>query len=207
MTATALPVPPARDLRQLDEVSLDPPHQRLMDSAAGHAGGPPSWRQRKLSELRLVLALAQVSRRFGVEWADARADLRLMILMLAPVPCLPDPTAPLCVAPAARLGLVYREEAVRLPQPGYSFIQLLEPRHAWHPNIATGPQHLCLGPKVAAGTRAKSLLLTAYGALTLQSVQFDIADAAGVLNPDAAVWWQANTDKIPLTREPFLRPE
>jgi hypothetical protein len=28
-----------------------------------------------------------------------------------------------------------------------------------------------------------------------------------VLNPAAADWWQQNTDRIPLTREPFLHRE
>ena len=27
---------------------------------------------------------------------------------------------------------------------------------------------------------------------------------AGILNCDAAIWWQSNTHRIPLTAEPFL---
>ena len=40
----------------------------------------------------------------------------------------------------------------------------------------------------------------------MQSVMFDEQDPAGVLNADAARWWQQNRDRIPLSREPFIRP-
>ena len=50
---------------------------------------------------------------------------------------------------------------------------------------------------------ADDLVLMAYGALSLQTTQFSLADPAGVLNPEAARWFQANPTHIPLTREPF----
>jgi hypothetical protein len=61
-----------------------------------------------------------------------------------------------------------------------------------------------LGAKLPAGIRLTELLLLTYGALAYQSVSLDWLDPAGVLNPDAAVYLQANPQYVPLTREPFL---
>jgi hypothetical protein len=44
----------------------------------------------------------------------------------------------------------------------------------------------------------------AYSALSMQSIQIDSFDPAGVMNAPAATWWQANVDRIPLTTAPFL---
>jgi hypothetical protein len=54
----------------------------------------------------------------------------------------------------------------------------------------------------------RDILLMAYGALTLQSVQLNPGDAAGVMNPAASDWWIHNLHRLPLTREPFIsRPK
>jgi hypothetical protein len=50
------------------------------------------------------------------------------------------------------------------------------------------------------------IVVMTYGALTMQSVMIDEQDSAGVLNRDAAHWWQQNLWRIPLSREPFIRP-
>jgi hypothetical protein len=49
-------------------------------------------------------------------------------------------------------------------------------------------------------------VLASYAALTLQSVMVDERDPAGVMNSEAARWWQANAGRIPLTTTPFLAP-
>jgi hypothetical protein len=95
------------------------------------------------------------------------------------------------------------------PQPGYSFLEILEPRDVFHSNVSPshvppGAQILCLGPQLPAGTRITELILMAYTALSLQTVQFSLDDSAGVLNREAALWLEANISTIPLTREPFL---
>jgi len=41
--------------------------------------------------------------------------------------------------------------------------------------------------------------------LSMQTVMIDERDSAGVLNSAAAKWWQQNLNRIPLTREPFIR--
>ena len=48
------------------------------------------------------------------------------------------------------------------------------------------------------------LPLLAYLALSMQSVQVNEFDPAGVMNLAAARYWQANLHRAPLSREPFL---
>ena len=55
-------------------------------------------------------------------------------------------------------------------------------------------------------TAVREAVLASYAALTLQSVMIDELDPAGVMNKQAARWWQANTGRIPLTSTPFLAP-
>jgi hypothetical protein len=57
---------------------------------------------------------------------------------------------------------------------------------------------------VPRGFPLREMVLASYAALTLQAISLDNMDPAGVLNRQAAVWWQANAQRIPLTTEPFL---
>ena len=112
------------------------------------------------------------------------------------------------VEPQAVLGLTYPQEALRQALPGYSFLQVLAPGDVWHANVAFGPvRPLCLGAALPANVRVKELVLMAYGALSMQTVQIDEQDAAGVMNAAAALWWQQNTARAPLSRAPFLSPD
>ena len=125
------------------------------------------------------------------------------------MPTLPDPGGTLEVAREALLGITWPVEALGQRLPGYAFVQAIAPR-IWHPNV--GPpdvpiQRVCLGSSLPAGVRVSEILLMSFGALTLQSVQLDPRDSAGVLNPLAAVWWQQHTHLIPLSRVPFLGTE
>jgi hypothetical protein len=49
-------------------------------------------------------------------------------------------------------------------------------------------------------------VLLSYGLLSMQSVMLDPDDSAGVMNVEAASFWQARLGDIPLSDEPFLRP-
>jgi hypothetical protein len=202
---TVRPQPPAGGLAGLPEVRLSAEHQRMLDEAVGRAGGPPVWRRRKQAEARDLLALAQLAPRLKVGWIDLGVDLRALLFLRSPVPCRPGGAGDLVVEPQAVLGLTYPEEALRQAMPGYSFLQVLAPADVWHANVAFGPvRPLCLGGALPAGVRVKELVLMAYGALSMQTVQIDEQDAAGVLNGAAALWWQQNTAHAPLSRAPFL---
>jgi len=194
------------DLTQLGNVPLDSRHSRTLQLASSSCGGPPMWRNRKLVEARLAVALAQISNRLAILSLDLHDDIRLHLLMRVPVACLPDPGGPLQIAPVAELGIVYPSNAVTEPQPGYSFVSLLNPLPALYPNIsspATG-QRICLGTTLV-GIRLYEILFMVYRALTLQTVQFDAMDSAGIMNPTAADWFQRHPEKIPLTTASFVQ--
>ncbi|MHC4710269.1 MAG: hypothetical protein ACYTA3_07565, partial [Planctomycetota bacterium] len=57
-----------------------------------------------------------------------------------------------------------------------------------------------------AGIPVSEIVLLSYGLLSMQSVMLDPDDSAGVMNVEAASFWQARLGDIPLSDEPFLRP-
>ena len=50
------------------------------------------------------------------------------------------------------------------------------------------------------------LMLRAYGALSMQSIQVDVRDPAGVFDAEIAQWWQHNLQRVPLTKTALLEP-
>jgi hypothetical protein len=199
---------PGGILNSLDEVLLSKRRQDMLDEVTKTMQGPHFWKARKQEEARELLALEQISQgRFEVKEIDAAESLRAIILMKVPVPLRPDNDEKLKLAEEVILGLTYRKEAVILPQPGFSFVQIFSPNNLWHANIG-GPEHgqpLCLGLRLPAAIQIKDILLMTYGALSMQTIMINEMDQAGVLNPNAAKFWQQNMDKIPLTSEPFIR--
>jgi len=207
MNANATSQVPAPDLSSLSQIELSARHARMLEFAQRTCGGSKPWRYRKLAEAREILALAQISR-LEVIGLDLAVDLRLELLMRVTVPLMPKPGGPLALADAARLGVIYRQECLLLPQPGYAFVQILAPHPVWHPNVSPDPaQVLCLGPKLPAGLPVREIIVMTFGALCMASIQLSATDAAGVLSPAAADWFQSNLSTIPLSREPFLRTE
>ena len=202
---------PAPTLWDLGSVILSGAHEEILRVVAAGAAGPEPWRRRKLSEAHDLLALAQVSGRVEILSLDLRQNFRTMLALRVPVPCRRGGTGPFTVAPTAVLGLQYRPEAMVTAQPGTSFIEILEPRDVFHSNVAPahqqpGAQILCLG-QMPASVRVSELVLLAYSAISLQTVQFSMIDPMGLLHPEAAIFFQNDGAKIPLTREPFLKPK
>lgn len=207
MNAVAPSSNPGLTLAQLSSVRLDGYRQAILETAQRRCGGPAALRQRKLREAFELLAAAQISDRLVVHWMDLSTDLRAKVEMRVPVACLPDPNGALKIAPRALLGVIYPEKAAILPQPGFAFVRLLAPGPAWYSVVSPDAnQVLCLGTQ-PAGVRLIEILLSTYGALSLQATLLDLGDPAGVLNPSAAAWWQRNTHLIPLSREAFLERE
>jgi len=205
-TSTVVAAPGLSDLAK---VQLDERHQGILSYAGNTCGGAAPWRQRKFAEVRDLVALSQISSRLKIQCLDVSVDLRAVVEMRVTVPCLRGPDAPLEIASLAVLGVIYRQDVLVTPQPGFSFVQILAPGPVWHANVSHDQnQVLCLGSSLPVGVPLKEIILMTYGALTMQTVQLDVGDSAGVLNPSAADWWQHNTKKIPLSREPFLsKPE
>jgi hypothetical protein len=202
------PKPAARDLSSLAQVQLNRHHSALLQAATSTCGGGAPWRHRKMAEARELLALAQISHRLVIVHLDLAVELRVALLMRVTVPCRPKPNGPLQVGDTAHLGVIYREESLVQPLPGYSVVQILAPHPVWHPSVSAGPvQMLCCGPSLPAGIPLREIVLMTYGALTMMTVQLDPGDSAGVFNPAAADWFQRNPRLLPLSREPFLGPE
>jgi hypothetical protein len=197
--------PTQADVIALDGVQLVGPHAARLEAAQALNNGPRAWQVRKLREARDLVALAQLAPgRCVLLDLDLQGDLTAVFALNVPVPQRLRPDNSLLVAQGALLGLRYPADAVRLPKHGASFFQVLDPRIEWHPNVHAEKQMLCLGTKLPAGILVRELVLMAYHALSLQSVQVDESDPAGVMNLDAARWWQANLHRAPLTRDPFV---
>lgn len=205
MTSETISTIPRHGLAGLNGVQLDARHRRILEIVSAGNGGPAAWRSRKLSEVHDLLALAQISGRLNIERLDISVDLRAVVEMRVTVPLLRSPDAELEVAPSATLGIIYRQEVMTSPQPGYTFVQILSPHPVWLGQVSHDPlQVLCLGTSMPVGFPLREVIFGTYAALTLAAHQLDIRDSAGVMNPAAADWWQASANKIPLSREPFL---
>ena len=193
-------------LAALHEVQLDRRLESLLDAAARTAGGTLDWRARKKSELHDVLALCQIApQRLAVERVSLAQDIHAELRMRVPVATRPEPGGDIELAEEARLSLVYPREALYTPLPGAAFVTIREPLAAWYAQVPVGPvQLLCLGETLPANIPLREIILLSYGALTMQTAQIDERHPAGVFNEAAAVWWQANTQRIPLSLEPFL---
>ena len=197
-------------LTGLGDVELLPTHQGLLSTCAEQAGGTPAWRARKRAEARDLFALmAMAPWRLRLRGVDLRETLRAMFVLSVPVPCRPDTAAAAVVlADRALIAIRYTQEALLLSQPGHAFVQILQPRDVFHPNVSTGdPQAICLGERLPAGIPVRELVLMTYGALAMQTVTLDEMDPGGVMNAEAARYWQQSVTRIPLTRTPFLGNE
>lgn len=200
---------PRWGLHELSKVDLSVRNRNLMEEALTTSGGSPPWRARKKVELEDLLRLSQIAPlgRLHVERVDLREHLRAVLFMRVPVPCRPDGNNQLTVADFVALGLTYPRDVLQKRLPGIVFMQILEPHGVWHANVGEIGQPLCLGAHLPVGVRVVELVLSAYGALSMQTVMINQWDPAGVVNRSAAQWWQQNIDKIPLSKTPFLVPD
>jgi hypothetical protein len=204
-TMKSIAAVPKPGLADLGRIPLEEAAQEMLENAARLSGGDRVWQARKLTEARELLALGQIAPRVNVVQLDLRESLRAAIELCVPVAVRKNPNTNVDIKDGALIGITYPEVAVRTALPGYAFLQVLEPRDCWSASISADViQALCLGSSLPAGIRCKDLVVMAYGALAMQTVQFDVLDAAGVMNVAAATWWQANIDRVPLTRAPFL---
>jgi len=204
---------PVEGLSDLDRTVLNPGRQGMLDLATRSVGGAPHWRQRKIGEARRLLALSQRAPwRIHVKRLSLAEDLDALLVMRTPVPVRRERSGStdveLQIADRVMLGLRYRQEALSRPQPGWSFVHVLSPRPVFHAQVADDQlQPLCLGASLPAGIPVTELVIMAYTALSLQTIQIDVLDPGGVMNAEAAVWWQQNTTRIPLSSTPFLGQE
>ncbi len=191
-------------LAELAKVELAEPYAELLADARRGAGGNRTWRERKLAEARSLLALATVAPRMSVKHMSLITDLRSVVHLRLPVPCRIG-GGDLAIAHEALIGVRYPPEALFRALPGTAFVQVLLPVGVFHSNVSEPPvQTVCLGAKLLPGISVTELVMMSYRALSMQEYTLDERDPAGILNVDAARWWQRNTHRIPLTPAPFL---
>ena len=199
---------PKPGLADLASVPLSPAHAAELMMWEAHVRGSPVWRRRKLTEVRDLMALSQIASRLRIEMLDATTDLRVVLRMRCAVPCLENEDAELHIAEEAVLGLTYPEKALREPQPGFAFVQIMKPRNVFMAVVSRDiNQVLCLGTTLPVGLPVREIVLASYGALTMQNVMIDERDPAGVMFAPAAIWWQQRPGLIPLSDVPFLSDE
>jgi len=204
-------------LHDLSRIALESPYAEALADLEPTLLGRPAWVARKRVELRELFALAQLApNRMSILGLDASTEIRALLDLRCDLSCLNPGDPDIHVERKARLFVRYPEAILRGPLPGTELVQIVEPHHVHHPNVGTaeafgsaGPgafasQTLCLGARIPRGLPLREALLMSYAALTLQSVQLDERDAAGVMNVDAARFWQQNPHRIPLSRETFL---
>ncbi len=192
-------------LSDLDRVVLRPEIETQLERAAALSQGSPSWRARKRAEARDLLALAEIAPRMTVLALDLATTLLAFIRLRGVAPCLPPAAQELDVAREIHLALRFPPEILTTPLPGHALVQVVKPQHVHHPNVSRGPvQLLCLGASIPIGYPLREAVIGSYAALTLQSIQLDERDHAGVMNPAAARWWQAHAPEIPLSTDRFL---
>ncbi len=200
---------PSPSLARLAELDLSPRNRRLLELATEPMQGPDAWKARKASEAHDLLALAQCAgdARMEVVTMDLQMDLRAVIRLQVPVALTPGPAGELRLADEAVIGIAYPQMIMTVPLPGFAAASLLFPTGVHYPNIGSARgQRLCFGTRLPVGIPVSELVIAAYSLLSLQSFQLDPEDSAGVMNVDAAVYWQSNRQHMPLTTEPFLRP-
>jgi hypothetical protein len=193
-------------LADLARVSLPERQREGLERMRETALGSASWRARKIESMRELFALEQISERLTIRAADAISELRVVMSLRTPVPCMPPEATDLVVEQEAELVLRYPEEILLGPLPGYAIVEILAPRHVFLASVGTaGPsQRLCLGANVPRGYPLREAVLASYAAFTMQTVAIDERDHAGVMNGESARWWQSNAARIPLSTEPFL---
>jgi len=191
-------------LSTLSRVPLPTERAELLKRLAATSQGSATWRARKLAEARDLFALEVIAPRIEVLALDLTTELLAIVRMKVTVPCMPE-SGELVVAGQVDLALRYPEEILRTPLPGYALVQIPTPRKAFHPNISADPaQRVCLGANVPKGYPLREAVLGSYAALTLQSISLDGADSAGIMNPEALVYWNDHRSRIPLSTAAFL---
>ena len=205
MTVTARP-----GLASLSEIPLTRQNQQRLEQISADMMGVVPWRDRKKSEARQLLALEQLAgrSRMRVISLDGSQDLRAEVWLDVPVAMTPAPDGSLSVIRGAVIGVVYPPVILSMSLPGFALVSLVEPASgAFYPNVgATRGQRMCLGATLPVGIPVSELVLLSYGLLTGQTIMLDTSDSAGVMNVEAAHYWSANQDKMPLSSTPFLGP-
>jgi hypothetical protein len=98
------------------------------------------------------------------------------------------------------VGITFHEDYLRLHAPWRS-VTWLAPHNVWHPNIAPGPQLICIG-RMGPGTGLIDLVQQCFDIITWNKVTMREDDA---LNHAACEWARGNRSRFPVDPRPIKR--
>jgi hypothetical protein len=196
-------------LHQLDDVELSPERAARLAELCDNMIGAPTYVGRKSRELHQTFALEQIApERMRIAGVEPTAELRVIVELNCPVPRRPPGRDDIEVHQGAAVLYRWPETLLARPLPGTEVVRVLRPSYVYMPNVSAGPgpEALCLGVHVPCGMPLREMILQTYQAFCMSSVQMDERDRAGVLNSGAAVFFQSQIHRLPLSTEPFLPP-
>jgi len=98
------------------------------------------------------------------------------------------------------IGIFFPETYLRAADP-FTVLTMLEPLHAWHPNISPRAPFICVG-EIAAATPIVDLLYRCFEIITYQRVTMSEERA---LNRSACAWARQNLHRLPVDRRGLKR--
>jgi hypothetical protein len=177
----------------------------MLAEALQRNGGSRSWRGWKQRSTENLLDLIVRSPRMDLSALRLEGDLEAVFSIRCPVPRWPQDDR-LVIGDHAVCHLLYQDQWRFESPAGWAPLGLLSPRDPFHANMIPHLRGaLCLGG-LPPNTEPKQLVLAAYDALTLQAINTDESDPAGVLNPQASDFFRRHPEYLPLTRAGLLDP-
>ncbi len=176
-----------------------------LTAALARNGGGRAWREWKRKSLESLLDLMARSPRMDLLQMSLEGDLEVVFEIRCPVPRWPQGDR-LVIGDRVVCQLQYQEQWRFEAPAGWAPSGILWPHDHFASNMRPHIRGLlCLGG-LPPNTPPKQIALAAYDALTLQSINTDETDPAGVLNPAASDFFRRHPQYLPLTRAGLLDP-
>lgn len=175
-------------------------HEALLKRALSQIAGNRPWRKWKTRAAEDLITMADRAARMDVMDLDVKGDLQAVYRIRMPVPRWPM-DGKLQIGEEAAFHLGYQEQWLWESPAGWAPLGLLFPPDPFHPEARPALRGaLCLG-HLQPGTRPTEIVLMGYYMLTLQDLQLDDLDPAGVLNVQACEFYRNHgREYVPLTR-------
>jgi hypothetical protein len=171
----------------------------LFQQAAERNGGGRAWRGWKLRSAHAVIDLVTRSPRMELFALSLEGDFECVFRIQAPVPRWPDDSR-LVIGREVACHLLYGDEWRVTSPPGWAPVGILRPHDIFHANFRPHLRGaLCLGG-LPPNTPPDQLIFATFDALTLQAMNTDESDPAGILNLEAATYFRHHREYLPLTR-------
>jgi hypothetical protein len=180
----------------------------ILAHVTANNGGGRAWRQWKQVAAERLADLIGKSPRMDLYELNLECDLEAVLEIRCPVPRGPENDR-LVIGDRAVCYLLYQDHWRFEAPPGWALFGVLWPEDIFHSNVNNARPEwrgaLCLGG-LPPNTQPTQIVLAAYEALTLQTINTDESDPAGVLDPEASEFYRRHPQHLPLTRAGVLDP-